>query len=209
MKKMKLFTVILVFASGIVFGQQNANELLKATIEKMQSYETMEIVFDYKMQNKAVGINEVKSGNLFLKGNAYNLSIDGQQIICDGKTIWSFFGDNKEVMISDADQGEETITPDKLFTTYFHQFESSFVTATETKPYKTIELKSKENKDIDKIWLEIDEKKLEIKQFTMYDDNGNAFIYDLKKFQPNVKLAADYFYFDTTKYPDVEVIDMR
>ncbi|MDR0969848.1 MAG: outer membrane lipoprotein carrier protein LolA [Lentimicrobiaceae bacterium] len=209
MKKTKFFTLIFLFASSIVFGQQNANELLKAAIEKMQSYETIEIVFDYKMQNKTAGINEVKSGNLFLKGNAYNLSIDGHQIICDGKTIWSFFSDNKEVMVSDVDQDEEAITPDKLFTTDFHQFESSFVTVTETKPYKTIELKSDENKDFDKIWLEIDEKKLEIRKFTMYDDNGTAFIYDLKKFQPNVKLTADYFYFDTTKYPDVEVIDMR
>lgn len=206
---MRFLTLILVFISSMAFGQKSAEELLKSTIEKIQSHETIEIVFDYKMHNQAIGIDEVKSGKLFLKGNAFNLSIDGQQIICDGKTIWTLFADNKEVMVSNVGQGEEVITPDKLFTTYFQQFESKFVTTTETKPYKTIELQSKENKDIAKVQVDIDEKNLEIKRFTMCEDNGTAFIYEMKKFQPNVKLAADYFYFDTTKHPDVEVIDMR
>ena len=41
------------------------------------------------------------------------------------------------------------------------------------------------------------------------DKDGNEVTYTLKRFAPNVELADGLFTFDKTKYPGVEVNDLR
>lgn len=212
MKKIKflLLFVIMCFANHGI-AQKVAEDLLKSTIDKIRSYESIEVNFDYRMSNKAAGIDEVQSGKMFLKGNAFRLTMDGQEVICDGTTLWTYLLDNDEVMVSNADQGEESLTPNNILTSYYKGYKVSFVNDKkyEAKGQKVLELSRSEEKKSQKMNIIINEKKLEPVSFIVFDNNENEYTYEVKQLLSNVTLPENFFTFDETQYPNVEVIDMR
>jgi len=50
---------------------------------------------------------------------------------------------------------------------------------------------------------------MQLSDFIIYDFDDNIFSYEIKQFITDTDLSADNFEFDTAKYPNVEVIDMR
>ncbi|HDO27719.1 MAG TPA: outer membrane lipoprotein carrier protein LolA, partial [Bacteroidetes bacterium] len=74
---------------------------------------------------------------------------------------------------------------------------------------KMIDLQPKDKKQFEKMSLLVNQKKMTIENFSVYDKNGNVFTYHIINLTPNITLPPDTFTFDPKKHPDVEVIDMR
>lgn len=213
--KMKLTTTLftlcfLMLTSLNLVAQKKADELLKEVIDKTNAYKTIEVFFSYRMVNESAGIDEVKEGKVMIKGDAYKLMIAGQTVISDGKTVWTYLSESDEVMVSDADHGEEAITPSKILTSYYNDYKASFVNdkANAALGLKTIELKPSKGKKFTKIQIGIDERKHQIANFTLFESN-NTFIYSISKMNPDVKMDVKLFAYNKDDYPTAEVIDMR
>lgn len=206
-----IFSTILVFAGIETIAQQSASQLLEKVIEKTRSHENIRFDFSYQMLNERAGIDETKTGVLYLNDVAYRLEMEGQQIISDGKLVWTYLEDSQEVMITEVSNDEDAISPNTLLTTYNKAYKASYIN---NNPHagsalKAIELKPEKPKSFYAVQLIIDESKLQIVKLIIIDNGGNTFIYDLSKMKVNNALASGFFSFDVKKYPDVEVIDMR
>jgi len=171
----------------------------------------MEVDFDYTMTNEEAGIDELKTGKVYVKGDAYKLVMAGQMVFCDGHTVWTYLEDSEEVMVSDAVVGEESITPSSILTSYYNDYKITYQNSKENaaKGLKTIELKPETGKKFSKIQIAIDEKKMQIVDFVIFDQGGNEFTYNIKKLVHDSPLEDSFFVFDAGQYPDVEVVDMR
>ncbi|MDA3943626.1 MAG: outer membrane lipoprotein carrier protein LolA [Bacteroidetes bacterium] len=204
-----LVSFLLLFFS--LHAQQSADDLLKQVIDKTKSYSSIKVEFDYRMLNEDAGIDEVKSGVVIISGDAYKLMMAEQTVISDGVTIWTYLEDSEEVMISNAADGEENITPSRILTSYYEDHKISYQNnhRNEEEGYTTIELKPESGKKFAKIQIAIDEANLQIKSFSIFDNGGNEFIYLIKTMVDTNSLDDSFFRFDTTAFPDVEVIDMR
>ena len=55
----------------------------------------------------------------------------------------------------------------------------------------------------------MDKIKKQVISFMLYDKNGNIFTYKITKYQTDLTITAADFTFDKSKFPGVEVIDMR
>ncbi len=209
MKSALTLSLMLLFSS--VFAQQNADELLKKVIDKTKTYSALKIDFEYRMLNTDAGIDEVKEGVVYVKGDAYKLIMAGQTVISDGKTIWTYLEDSEEVMVSDAAEGEDNITPSRILTSYYEDHKISYVKnrRNEVVGQETVELKPQEGKKFVKIQITIDTDNLQIKSFSIFDNGGNEFVYKLKSMEEMKVIEADFFTFNKADYPDVDVIDMR
>ncbi|MCC7317620.1 MAG: outer membrane lipoprotein carrier protein LolA [Bacteroidales bacterium] len=199
------------FMGSSAFGQNSADDLLKKVVDKTRAYKNLKIDFTYTMLNEKAGINETKKGDLYIKGDAYKISLQGQEVISDGKTVWTYLEDSQEVMVSNAGEGDEAMTPSSLLTSYYKDYKATFVNEKDNiaKGLKTIELKPNSGKKFSKMQLGINESKLQLMNLSIYDNGGNVFTYDLSKMVTDQNLAADFFQFNTKKYPGVEVVDMR
>lgn len=126
MKKIILLTLLAgaMAISGQATAQKTADQLLKAVIEKTRSTPNLKIEFLYQMINTKAGINEKKNGTLFLNGDAYKVLIDGQTIVSDGKTVWTYLPESNEVMISNAGTGDEALSPTSLLNSYYKKLQS-------------------------------------------------------------------------------------
>ena len=79
------------------------------------------------MENKAENINESKDGTIYIKGDKYNLDISGQNVISDGKTIWTYIKDADEIHINNVNPDDESLSFNKLLTNYNKDFRSKLI----------------------------------------------------------------------------------
>ena len=213
--KMMLKRLILIVVAGIALqlsAQDTAEEFLKKVIDQTKAYPAMKVDFDYRMVNQEAGIDEMKSGEVYIQGDAYKLVMAGQTVISNGSTIWTVLGDSEEVMVSDAQEGEENITPSRLMTSYYDDHKISYYQAgrrNQNPEIRTIELKPESGKKFSRIHIDIEVRGLLIKQLTIFDSGGNEFMYVIKKLDDKFLPEDGFFEFNESDYPDFEVIDMR
>ena len=207
---MRKHILLIISILSLSFGikAQNAETLFKNTVDKLKSYDNIEITFDYNMINLEAGIFETMEGSGVLQGEAYKLHILGQDIICNGATIWTYNADAEEVMISDVDNSDGGGSPLSVINSYYDNISAKIIEeAGTTKKIEVKPLISDEN--INKLIVTINTNNLEIKDLHVFDKNKNEFVYVINKFVTNQKLPADFFTFKESDYPDAEIIDMR
>lgn len=199
--------------SGMIHAQSDkkAEELMESVVEKTASYENLKAELAYTMVNKEMDIDEKKSGIIYVKGDSYRIEMEGQIIISDGTTIWTFIVDSDEVMVSDVDESDESISPNKILTTYNEDYKAKFDQDNKYKnsDLKMINLKPNDGNQFEKLSLLVNEKSLSLENFSVYDKSGNVFTYHIIDLQPNLELPDTTFTFNPADYPDVDVIDMR
>jgi outer membrane lipoprotein-sorting protein len=187
---------------------QNAESTFKSAVDKLKSYENIEIEFDYNMINTEAGIFETMDGAGFLQGDAFKLFIMGQVILCDGATTWTYNSDAEEVMITEVDKEDGNGSPLSIIESYYNNITAKFVD--EAGAIKKIEVKSlMSNDNFKKIIVTLDSKTLDIKDIHLFDNDDTEFVYVIKKFITNQKLPNDFFTFKESDFPDAEIIDMR
>jgi len=213
MKKIILIFISILFVN-VIFCQvvdKKAVAILKQLSEKTTSYSSIKIEFTYTMYNKEENIKESLDGILYLKGDKYWLKFMEQIVISDGKTNWAYNADAEEVQITEVDPKDESSNPAKLLTSYDKNYKSKLIKEKVENGImvQTVDLVPLKGKSFYKIRLKINKSKKQIIKSIVYDKNNTIFIYNVKKFIPNLKISDTKFTFNKTKYPDVEVIDLR
>lgn len=206
-KATAIIGIILTFMVGAAQAQTMASELVKNTIDKINKHKNVEFVFDYDMSNETIAVTESASGTAYMQGEAYKMEIEGQQIISDGKTLWTYLIDDEEVMVSNPKDDDNIITPIKLLTTYDKDYTMKYGKSSE-KGIKVVEMSNPKG-EFSKVTLKINEAKLEIVSATISNRSGDAFTIKIKKTVFDQNLDAKFFTFDEKAHPKVDVIDMR
>ncbi len=192
-------------------GDKKSNEILDRLTAKTESYKTIKAEFSYIMKNTDAGIDEKTEGTLFVKGDKYRLLIAGQVVICDGVTTWTYIKDAEEIQINSVDNSEESITPNKLLTSYNKDYKSKFVK--ETFQYGTtvnvVDLTPIQGKSYSSVRVIVDKAKDQLLEITIFDKNGSTYSYIINKFEPNTILNDSHFAFNKTEFPNADIVDMR
>lgn len=211
MKKISLLIFAGIFAFNIHAQiDTKAKGILDKLSAKTKSYSTIKADFVYSMVNKSDGVNESQNGKIELKGDKYVLSIQGQDIISDGKTIWTYIKESEEVQINSiSEDDDEGISPNKIFTLYEEGFKYKFVE--EKDNIQTINLYPKDanEKPYHRISLFINKTKGQITKVKVFGKDGTLTTYKIKTFTPNTTISDARFTFDKSKHPNVEIIDLR
>lgn len=202
------FLTISILALSFCVKAQSAEQVFKSAVDKLKAYKNIEIAFDYQMKNAEAGIDELMTGKGYLQGEAYKINVAGQDMICDGKTTWTYLSDSEEVMISSVDP-EENSSPFAMITSYYDNVNAKFVDSGNA-ARKSIEITPKKADDaFSKLVVVIDSKTLDLKEAHVFDNNGSEFVYKITKFVTNQTLPANTFTFNAKDYPNAEIIDMR
>ena len=197
--------LFLLFATQAVTAQTNAEALVRLMVNQMKSHKNVEL--DYKYQVSSEGLStEAQQGKAWLQGEAYKVEMVEQQIISDGKSIWTYLVDEEEVMISNATEGEDN-TPLKLLTSLDENYAAT-LTGLDAKGNATIELANPKGK-YRRISLRANPNNLAINGMDIYMEDGTKLILTVDEMKFDQELDDKFFTFDTKKHPNVDVIDMR
>ena len=204
--KKNILTIIFLLPL-LAFSQENkAKTILDMLSKKTKTYTTIEAHFINSFTSIEAGVNEHQNGKLFLKNNSYRLELENQNIMSDGETNWFILNDDQEVNITEADE-EEGFSPSSIFTIYENGYKYKFIKEENNKYY--IELFPKEEGMFSKLIMVINKTKMEIEELSMVDKNNSIYTYKISKFIKNHELPNDYFIFNTNKYADYDIIDLR
>ena len=99
-----------------------AKTVLEGVTKKVNSLKSLKASFTINLTGgsaKGGKVNDTKKGTIVLKGQKYHVTLSGQEIISDNKTIWTYNKDAKEVQISNFNPDEQTMSPAKLLTNFY------------------------------------------------------------------------------------------
>jgi outer membrane lipoprotein carrier protein len=216
MKKLGLL-IVWIGTIGISHAQvdQKAKEILDKMSDKYQDIPTYKTNFVYRLTNKAEDVDEQFAGEIMVKGEKYVLLMSDQEIYNDGETIWTFLKDENEVNVDYYMPDEGDLSPNNIYSAYKKGYRYRWLENKKigNRSLDVVELQPEDPKDPDKIFfrivLNIDQADNTIHSWEMYDRAGNVFSYTISGFNPNYKAEDSFFAFDSSKFPDVEIVDLR
>ncbi len=211
MKKF-VFIAVLMFVGKLASAQYDpkALEILEAMSKKYKAIPTFEANITNVLTNATDGIKEESKVKITVKGEKFKLLLEGQEIINNGTTVWTYLPSSKEVNIDNFDPKSDDINPVKIFDVYKTGFKYLYLGDKTEAGFDEVDLvPEKKNAQYFKIKMMISKKDKSIQSWTMFDKSGNRYKYLITKFTPNVKIDDSFFGFDAKKYPGVEVIDLR
>lgn len=191
----------------------DAKKILDGVSAKFKTFKSVKSTFTIKIENSAGKAMGSKSGTVYMKGTKYRVSITGQEIFCDGTTIWTYDKGNNEVTITSVDASSASITPQKLFTNFYDKdfnYKSNGEKKSGTKTLQEIELTPKDKtKPYSKVIVTVDKATSLISSTKVIEKNGNKYTTSVGKMDTTTAIPDATFTFDAKKYPGVEVVDLR
>lgn len=188
-----------------------AKTVLDKVSTKMKAAKTLKANFSLAVKDAKGTTKQNISGSFLMKGIKYRVNAGAQEIICDGKSVWTYLKKNNEVQIASFNPNEQTISPAKLFSgsyekeyNYAHKGSKSFG----GKTCDLIELKPKAAKGFSRVELFIDASG-NIAGGNVYDKSGSSYTYTISGITPNAAIADNQFTFDAKAHPGVDVVDLR
>ena len=190
-----------------------AKKILDAVSTKFKTFKTVQAKFALTIENAAGKSLGNKTGSVYMKGNKYRISVTGQEIFCDGANISTYEKSTNEVTITKLDPSVNTLTPQKLFTNFYDKdflYKLNGESKVKGKILQEIELTpTDKSKPFFKVLLYIDKASNVISSAKLFEKTGNRFTYAVSGMNPNAAVDDGQFVFDPSKYPGVEVVDLR
>ena len=208
MKKITFLLSFIFLNAYFLFSQDDkiALDMLNSMSDNYKKMNGFTSSFTYTMKNLSENITDSFSGKISVLDDKYVLYIEGQKIINDSKTVWTYLEDLNEVTISDFDPSEQDISINNVFEVYKEGYKYKFIDKVDG--INNVEIyPDDEGKSYFKISFAILENNL-LSSFTVYDKSNSIFIYSIDDFLEE-ELDNELFTFDLEKYLDIEVIDFR
>ncbi|MEJ6750015.1 MAG: outer membrane lipoprotein carrier protein LolA [Bacteroidia bacterium] len=216
----KILTLLSIFSlvianpfNSVSETQDNkSNEILNKLSKTYKTYKSVKASFTVTIYNKKSNTKVRQTGQLYQKGKKFRVNMSGQEIYCDGKTIWTYIDGANEVQVSKFDAKSMDINPSEIFTIYekgfVHKYGGQKVVGTKTLDIVEL-IPTDKSKGYFKVKLGIDKLANKVKEMVVYSKNGLETTYDINKLDANVPINDSYFKFNTKDKPGVIVIDLR
>jgi len=117
--KLRIVPVIfaVVLAAGRLSAADSAEDVLGRVRKAYDRIEDAEVRFTQKVKFALARIEQEVSGTLFFKKeNKYRVEFEGQTVVTDGETVWSYSVTNNQVLIDRFKLDERSISPERILT---------------------------------------------------------------------------------------------
>lgn len=214
----KLYLLLALAGFGFVGKAQTSNDpvakkILDDVSSKFRTFKTVKAGFTYNVENASGKVLSSQKGSILMKGTRYKVSFAGQEIFSDGKTVWNYDKGANEVTISNLDASAGTITPQKLFTNFYDNdflYKLNGEKKVGTKTLQEIEMTpTDKSKAFHKVYVLIDKAAKTLYSTRVLEKGGNRYAYTVASMNTSTPLADNQFVFEKSKYPGVDVIDLR
>ncbi|MBK9284574.1 MAG: outer membrane lipoprotein carrier protein LolA [Sphingobacteriaceae bacterium] len=215
---MKNLLLILVFSFATLHAQDQdpkAKAILDDLSKSTKTYKSITADLVFKMLNKEKKpIDKPQAWKIQTKGQKFRLEIPGNLIVCDGKTIWNYNKDAKEVTIKDYDPDNEEQNISKIFTLYETGYKYKYdrelkIGAVTCHAIDLFPAIKPEKKKFHTVKLFIDKNKKQIVQMKMMMKDGGEQTYEIKSLKSNIEIPDTQFTFDTKGFKADQINDER
>lgn len=215
MRKLSLVTALFGLTIS-VSAQSNdpaAKKILDDVSAKFRTFKTVQASFSYRVEDGNGKVISTKVGTVWMKGTKYKVLFGGQEIFCDGKTVWNYDKNAKEVTINTVEGKGNGITPQILFTNFYDKdflYKLNGEKKVQNKIIQEIEMTpTDKSKNFHTVYLMVDKNAKTIYSTKVLENTGNRYTYTVTSMKTDLAMNDSQFTFDKSKYPGVEEVDLR
>ncbi len=191
--------------------EKRAQTILDAMSRKYKTLKSYQAAFTFA--SAGAGAKESYKGDLTVKNEKFRLLLGGQDVFTDGKTMSTYIKESNEVNVQDYDaSANNELNPTQIYTIYKRGFDYRFLKEQKQggRTLEVIELTSDRPKSaIKTVQISVDKVDKSVRNWLIINKDGKRTSYTITKFTPNVNAPDSFFVFDKSKYPGVEVVDLR
>lgn len=203
LKKTIVIALCLISLQGFSQSSQKAKDLLDEVYNKVVAYDNIQIDFVYALENLEANTKSETQGRAILAGDKYLVDLFGSKQLFDGNLVYTIVPDNEEVTIEAPSEGENTVTPSKMFTFYKqgHNYEWDILQNVKGRKIQFVKLVPIDtNTEIKTILLGIDAETKHIHKLIETGKNGTKTTITVNSFKTDQPLSKSLFTFDEAKY---------
>jgi chaperone LolA len=203
-----VLVVVALFTLG-GFAAEDAQEILQSVKRKYDAIKDAELKFLQRTTSQLSASKQSIAGTLFVKKQKFRVEVEGQTIITDGDTIWSYNAATKQVVIDKFKKNSRTLSPEKILAAAPTNYSASLVGTEKIGKYATrvLQLVPKDEASLIttmKIW--VDDAWL-IRKAEVSDLNGTITSYFVNELKLNANIPDSRFTYRIPK--GVEAVDLR
>ena len=206
-------SVILLALLSVTVAAQKDPEAVRVLTEfsrKATSAPSVKIDFDITAYDAQEDEETEMSGNAVIKGDSYRLTLPDNLIWNDGKAVWNYTPEVKEVAVTAPDPSDESFIarPSLLFSMHEKGYKVRLIGQDASE--WIIDLYPEDiNINLVRIRVAVGKSLYDLKSAEYRTKEGMTVTITVKKYDLSFRPPAGYFTFNTADYKGVEVIDMR
>ncbi|MEZ4936355.1 MAG: outer membrane lipoprotein carrier protein LolA [Crocinitomicaceae bacterium] len=203
-----ILSTILILATSFSFGQDaKAKAILDKLSSKTKSLSTVYV--EFKSEIKSDAVNESGTGTAYMKGKKFYIKSGKYTLISNGIKQWVINSDEKTVYVSDYEEDDDAITPNKILSIWEDDFKYKYV-GTGTINGIAIEKvdlfpKNPGDAQFHTIQMAIDTKNNKPVQIIVKSKDGTKMTYTFTKFEGNTEIPDSKFVFNKGNYPGYRI----
>ena len=218
MKKILSVCAIATFCfvnAAIAQNDPKSKSILDGVSKKVSTLKSLKADFSISLTGGKGGkVTDTKKGTVTVKGQKYRIQLIGQEIICDGKTVYTYNKDAKEVQIANFNPAEQSVSPAKILAPDFYEKEYKYAYKGERKEQgkncDVVELiPNDKSKQVNKIELLIDKSASMMAGGDYWEKNGNKYHISVSNLVLNGNTQDTYFTWNPKEHPGIESVDLR
>lgn len=212
---MKIFSLVLLTAllkTGLASGQNDpqAIKILDSFSARASTAPSVTMAFRMITNDLTENRSDTVNGSIILSKDKYRLYLGDNLIWYNGETNWNYLSVEKEVTITKPDKKDNSFQnrPSLIFSMYKSGYKSRLVE--EKNNIYLIDLYPEDIKsDLVRVRLTIKKPDLSLQSLEYKRSDGLVITLQILEYDLTQKPAADTFIFQTEKYKEAEINDMR
>lgn len=214
---MKNFGIVLpiiiasfLIVTGFTVQNDRSGTILSESRAKLESLDDFSANFKYAISNpnmKAVA----KSGTIKYKKGKYVITLDDQEIYCDGKTLWIYLPEVPEVSIMSYTE-DESINVESIFKIYESSTRSRYegeASVHGVACHKVFLAVQSDELDYNQAYVWINKKTKFMEKVVLIDRKQTQTTFEFSTINTNVGFEESDFQFNVKEHSDVPVYDER
>lgn len=204
----------LLLVAGTLFtlhgvAAEDPQDILQSIKKKYDSIKDAELKFLQRTRSQLSAAKQSIAGTLYIKKQKFRVEVEGQTIITDGDTIWSYNAATKQVVIDRFKKNARALSPERILTAAPTDYSAALVGTEKIGKYATRVLQLVPNDEASlittmKIW--VDDAWL-IRKAEVTDLNGTITSYFVNELKLNANIPDSRFTYRIPK--GVEAVDLR
>lgn len=210
---MKKIVLLLMLCVSVALSAQNATSILDRAAKAYEDANGVKAEFAMRIRSDKHQTTESFEGEIQIKGNKFSLKTPDVLTWFDGKTQWTYMLRTEEVNVSEP-EGEELqfINPALLLKNYKKGFDAKYKgesTAASGKSAYDITLTPRKKGTITQVDLQIEKQSGLPAALTVISKDGMTSTIRIMQIKTGLNQPDHEFVFNTSDYPEAEVIDLR
>lgn len=204
--RISVVVLVLFCCSSTLWAARDAESVFQSIQRRYSEASSLQVTFAQKDNPAVTGKLTVKRNNKFF------IELDDRLVFCNGTTMWNYTPDKRKVIISSYVDGNDAISPQKLFMSFPRHYIPSLVRESRSsgEDYIVLVLKPKNPQSIvgglEKITMKLSPKTLEIAELEIFD-GSNVRGWIISGLKTDISVPDSMFEFTPTD--DIRVIDLR